>query len=868
MKSLDDKLRMFNGWEEPYVWRLKLSAKEFECLRDRVVKALRDHHWEIASAWSHDFAILMMVYLGEWYKRCYSREQTTPPAFSRFHIEYKKMWEASGFDLYKYVYRSDGGFRWQYSTYILGGLAARLETEKRDNRLLKNLCLLMHGEDIDMDSLADGSRAFALRQSIERQHSLYHYLEAILQHDTDQDGYPFADDDLADSSSPISRLLKKIQTANREAMRDKLRAEWIYTIAPHLKTATRLLRLTLTREPGDYVKPELSRPYLCYERLEGAPWNIPSPEDHEEIALSVRWRNGHETIQSEDFERPFVRFHNTHQKASGYLAFGRSETILIDVPAEPVTSAEILVSVDGKPGASPLMTITLDACAQLWRTAPGSTEWTTKEKRKSDTAVVFTRLWHIDGQPTDNVLYKPLTDDVSAPLLGFTRVFTDITLKTDDGRTRTFFNHTGHYIIEPRCYDHDIAYHANHTVTHYYVDEEEEDADDLDIGDYQQEELPVLFGLHDLMVSHLRYDENGQPMDLETVGPQSIENLETGESFDADTHTGKVALRIHIDDELSIDKTYVYVPVPVGSKPLERDLAHHEIRTFDGQVISDDYRQDHQNYSATLQVSFGDKKDFITLDVYRPQDVIELRHDGSVTAYFDRNDQIDIPLLLCDHFSVRDFSREGVRTFDCAEMKQAYTNDFTIINKANMKDSIFSQQKSMARTCLRGILPDYLCLYLAKNTHRDDYVGYEWDVEGEPEMKWKREAIRDRFTGIFVEAVDENTSLSVEEPLFKNMNVFGLMSHPSVSDEKKSRLAEFLTVSRLNVYYFFSYPLRMIVEKNLYKDRLLRPLMELRHAQLTTADIGHLRRFAFEFNLNWYEMQGMLQDIKTNLKNI
>ena len=866
MKSLDDKLRMFSGWDEPYVWRLKLSAQEFECLRDRVVKALHDHQWNIDTAWSHDFAILLMVYIGEWYKRCYSSKQTTPPAFALFHIEYKKMWEASGFDLYKYVYRSDGGFRWQYSTYILGGLAARLETEKKDNRLLKNLCLLMHGEDIDMDSLADGSRAFALRQSIERQHSLYHYLEAILRHDSG-DGYPFAQDDLADETSPVSRLLRKIQTANREAMRDKFRTEWLFTVAPHLKTVSRTLRLTMTREHGDYVKPELSRPYLSYQRLEGSPWDISSPEDHEEITLSVRWRKGNETVQDENFERPFVRFHNTHQKASGYLAFGKSEYMLIDVPAESVTRAEILVSVDGKPCTQPLLTATLDSCLQLWRTAPGSTEWTTKEKRKADTAVLYTHPWHPDGQPTDSVLYKPLAEDDNAPIFGFTRIFTDITLKTDDGRTQTFFNHTGHYLIESRSYDHDIAYHANHTVAHYFLDDEDVD-DDPDISDYLQEDLSVLFGLQDLMVSHLRYDEHGQPMELETVKPLWIENLENGEPFEADTPTQKVALRIHIDDELSIDKTYYYVPVPEGRKPLERDLARHEIRTFDGQTVTDDYQQNHSDYSPTLPVTIGSSRDFVTLDVYRPQDIIEKRHNGEVIAYYPRTEHIDIPLLLCDHFSVRDFGVEGVRTYDCSEMKQAYTHDFDIINKANVKNSIFSQQKSMAQTCMKGILPDYLHLSLTKNTHRDDYVGYEWDVDGEPEMKWKREAVRDKFTGIFFEAIDEESSLSVEEPIFKNMNIFGLMGHPSVHDESRSRLDEFLTASRLNVYYFFFYSLRMIVEKNIYKERLLRPLMELRHSQLTAEDIAHLRRFAFEFKLNGYEIQGMLQDIKLSLKRI
>lgn len=867
MKSLDDKLRMFSGWKEPYVWRLKLSSAEFECLRDRVIDAFHKNDWRIESMWTPDFARLLMVYVAEWYKRGYSSKQTTPPAFALYHVEYKTMWEASGFDYYKYVYRSDGGFRWQYSTYILGGLAAQLEIDKKDNRLLKNLCMLMHGEDIDMDSLADGSRAFALRQSIEKHHSLYYYLQAILQHDAD--GYPFADDDLADSSSLMSRLVKKIQTADREAMRDKFRAEWIITFAPHLSTVSRMLKLNLMREYGKYAKPELSRPYLSYERLEGAPWNIPSPESHRVIALSIRWKNGSETVQAENFEKPIIHFNNTQQTSAGYLAFGEDDHVLTDVPAGHITSAEIYVACDGEVSPSPIMTIPIDDCIQLWRTAPGSTEWTTTEKRKSDTAVFFTDRWHLEGQPTENVFHKPMAGGDEADLYGFTRIYTDITLKDDNGNEIKFFNHTGHYIIEENTFDNDIAYNANHTASHYFIEDVEDiDIDDLDEGDFQQEQLPVLFGLHNLTVSHLRYDDNGNPMELETIEPKSIENLQNGQDVREGISEGKVGLRIHIDDELSFDRTYFYVPIPEGEQPIVRDLSLHEIRSYGERAIKDDYQQDGKEYSSTLKVKFGSTIDFISLDVYRPQDIIEVRHNGKLIEYHSREDRIDIPLLLCDHFSIRDFGNEGVQTFDCSEMRVAYTHDFNTINKAVVNESMFLEKKPMSQTCLKDILPEYLNLYIVKDTHRKDFYGYEWDYEKAPIQKLKSEAKRDNFTGVFFEKVNTKTDMSVEKPLLKDLTPFAAMTNPSLVDENTDRLDVFLTASRLNVYFFLFRPLRMIVEKNIYKERLLLPLMQLRQSQLTAEDMYNLRRFAFEFKLDWYKIEGMLQEIKELLKQI
>ena len=155
----------------PWVWQLKLSASEFAELCAAVAAQ--------STARLHDeqpWAQALLVYLAEWYKRCYQSGNTCPLLDARPDIRLDTVWKTSGFAWKRLVYSDEGGNRrWLYSAYVLGGLAIRHELGRNDRlRFLKALCRIYHHEDYTLENLEDASRAVSFRDSIQRQHSLHH----------------------------------------------------------------------------------------------------------------------------------------------------------------------------------------------------------------------------------------------------------------------------------------------------------------------------------------------------------------------------------------------------------------------------------------------------------------------------------------------------------------------------------------------------------------------------------------------------------------------------------------------------------------------------------------------------------------------
>lgn len=157
----------------PYVWRMRLTADEFDEL-EAYLYALDAKE---KAAPGRALSRLVIVYLAEWYHRCYCGAENAQ-ANAVQDVDLKKVWEASGINADKYVYTSDAGNRlWKYSIYVLGGLGARHELNRGDNgRFVKALCRMLHGENYTLENLDDAGRAVAFRQSIQKKHSLYEYL--------------------------------------------------------------------------------------------------------------------------------------------------------------------------------------------------------------------------------------------------------------------------------------------------------------------------------------------------------------------------------------------------------------------------------------------------------------------------------------------------------------------------------------------------------------------------------------------------------------------------------------------------------------------------------------------------------------------
>jgi regulatory protein YycI of two-component signal transduction system YycFG len=75
--------------------------------------------------------------------------------------EPKKLWEASGIDSSKFLYKTDlGQSLYKYSIYVLGGLAVKHEIKKKNSdKFLKALCRMYHGEEYTLENLDSESRA-------------------------------------------------------------------------------------------------------------------------------------------------------------------------------------------------------------------------------------------------------------------------------------------------------------------------------------------------------------------------------------------------------------------------------------------------------------------------------------------------------------------------------------------------------------------------------------------------------------------------------------------------------------------------------------------------------------------------------------
>ena len=124
---------------EPYIWRLKISSSEYQLLHDLITNSIESHNGSISHLLSPDFALHIITYLAEWYKRSYNSAKSDEKAIDPNSEQLRKLWENSGIDIEKYVYKqeSTGNRLWQYSTYVLGGLSVQLELSKQNNRFLK-----------------------------------------------------------------------------------------------------------------------------------------------------------------------------------------------------------------------------------------------------------------------------------------------------------------------------------------------------------------------------------------------------------------------------------------------------------------------------------------------------------------------------------------------------------------------------------------------------------------------------------------------------------------------------------------------------------------------------------------------------------
>lgn len=846
---------------EPYVWKLRLSLSEFCNLESAVNNSISSHGNNHEHLLSKEFAVIIVIYLAEWYKRFYNGADTMDEnkVLSLNTEELKRLYELAEIDPKTFVYNASKNpdktsYRWQESLQVLGGLAvqAELKRDKNDN-LLSQLCKIFHGEEIDLDDLKDRNRAVAFQESIARRHSLYEYLRCILEKDEQgRRNLPFALSDTKDENTRIPELIAKIENADELAKKHKFDFEWIIQYTASTNSMVRHLLVKL--------KPEVigggKKQYLGYDRLRTPEWGIEKPESVGRISFYLRFKNGGHYVQKEGkTDNPVFEYHNTGSEKTGFLCVGHEEgySDYHNVPVTRFDKVEIVMKCEDT--CRIVQELSVDDYMQLYEVSKsGGRRFTSRKNSQAYTVLIFSSAHHL----TEEYASLPLSyahfrnGENCGEDYCWCPVMDKVILRLNTGEEKPFFNRNGLYQVVTKKYLKTIKYMDNVFVLYKYIDAE------LDEEEMQTDTLTVLFGRSALSVLHY---PSGQAKDGVPLDDYSVEWYSNADKCYVDWDEehqplqGKLRLRVTVKGLVFTPKVY-YVPFsPSDSvkEPIWRDFQAMRIRTaLDGvEDIQDDFQKvldGKQPDTKCLEIGVDTEK--ILVDVYRPILVRELSQkragaeESKVVSYHETNEDIQIPLINCEQFSVRDFSENGVKEYFLKCPDTVYYNYPTFNHPGVDGTSYIIEEKASYLTPEAPL--DYLKVYVTKAFDNADNL-YAWNYKSEPVK------------------VDSSYSLGEEGIVFQSLKDNDSPRHYAMPAIKKGKggwggknnvpavdpLCCFETVAEHKTYFFLFNPLVKVMSTGTQIKDILLPLLKKRAYSLEDADVENLYRFAVQFHFDW-----------------
>ena len=845
---------------KPYVWKLRLSLAEFYDLESATGDSISSHAGHHEHLLTEDFAVVVVIYLAEWYKRFYCGADTMDEnkVLSLNTEELKRLYELAGIDAKTFVYNASKNpdktsYRWQESLQVLGGLAvqAELKRDKHDN-LLPKLCKLFHGEDIDLDDLRDRNRAVAFQESIARQHSLYEYLKCILEKDEHgRRNLPFAPSDLKDESTRIPELVSKIEQADVLSKKHKFDFEWIIQYAASTHSMVRQLKVKL--------KPEVigggKKQYIGYDRLRSEEWGMEHPENVGRIRMYLRFKNGGQYVQKEEKgEEPLFKYDNTGQEATGFLSVNKEdEAIYLRVPTTRFDKVEIVMHYDQT--AHVVQQMEVADYMQVYEVSKsGGRRFTSRRNAQAPTVLIFSTAHRLTEEFQDIPLsYAHFRQgETFGEDYCWCPIMDKVILRLNTGELLPFFNRNGLYQVVTKKYLKTIKYMDNVFVLYKYIDTDEDD----DV--MQEDRLTVLFGRQALSVLHF---PSGMAKDGVPAGDYTTEWYNTKErryvnwDEDHEPKQGKLRLRVTVKGLVFTPKVYYvpFFPTDPEQQPIWRDFETMRICTaLEGvEDIQDDFSKDiGDDMPDTRQLEIGTASEKILVDVYRPILIRELSQkkscdvESKVISYHDVNEDIEIPLINCQQFSVRDFSANGVKEYQVTQKGTVYYNFPTFNHPGIDGTSFLLEEKASALT---PELPlDYLKIYTTKALDHAEEL-YAWNYKSEPVRVDSSFQIKEE--GIVFQSLKDNDSPRhyAMPRANKGKGGWGGKKNVLVVDA----LYCFEKVAEHKAYFFLFNPLiKVIAARTQIKDIWL-PLLKKREYNLTQADIGHLYLFALQFHFDW-----------------
>lgn len=855
------------GEGRPYVWALRLTLADFLDLEKAVKESVESHGGSHKHLLTEAFAPTVVIYLAEWYKRYYNGNDTMDEnkMLSLNSTELQTLYDKAGIDKQTFVYNASKNpdktsLRWLESLQVLGGLAVRAELKRdKTDALLPQLCRMFHGEDIELEDIRDHGRAVAFQESITRRQSLYEYLSCILDKAKTP---PFALEDMKDDATMIPELISRIEDADRLARRNKFDFEWIIAYSNRggdsHGTMVRHLKVRMKPEVRDDDEEKSRRLYLGYDRLRQPEWGIEHPEEVGRIEFYLRFKNGSTEVKAEGGRRmPIFEYHNTGSEKTGFHSVNMDDwNVCTNVPAERFDKVELVMKYDDKTKTVQDPLLVADYM-QVYAMPKSGNKFSSRKNSQAMTAVIFSTAYHLTEPYKDiPVAYARFRNgERESEDYCWCPINDKVVIADENGREvlPPFFNRNGLYQVVTKKYLKTIKYRDNVFVLYKYIDiDEDED------GEEQTEERPVLFGRSGLQVLH--YDTGkattGMPVtdyDLEWKRNSSSRSRYVNWN-EAEPEQGEIWIRVTVGGVVFKMAVYYvpFVPINAEQQPIWRDFTRQKICTALKGVndVQDHFDMKVEKKEAdTIQLEIGNKNSKILVDVYRPVIVRELSQNGRVISYSGKGEEIGIPLINCNQFSLRDFSEDGVKEYRIASHNTVYYK-FPTINEPNIDPKkAFTDSRPVAEL-IAGIPLDYLKIYIVRLQDESQDL-YAWDYKSEPRSVGSEHEMQE--VGIVFQSMKDNDSPRHYRcpAVTSDDDDWGDDWGDNDEEAATDKLACFETIAEHRVYFFLFKPMLEVVHTGRQITEILLPLLRKREMQLTADDLRNLYRFALEFHFDW-----------------